>query len=207
MKHRIEQITVIAVAVLTAAVLHAAGPRAIGKSASQPAVTLPAAPTATAKPDDASPYILSNVSVGAAPAAVASSASYEMNWYSINSGGIIEATSSTYAMSASVGQPVVGRASSPSYDMGAGFWYGVPASGCNCPDQGDVANNDFAVDVFDVIAEIGIAFQGGSDIQDPACPTTRGDVTNNDFAVDVFDVIALIGIAFQGQPVPNPCVP
>lgn len=81
----------------------------------------------------------------------------------------------------------------------------VPA--CNCPDQGDVANNDQAVDVFDVIAEIGIAFSGGVDIQDPGCPTTRGDVANNDQAVDVFDVIALIGVAFSGGTLPNPCAP
>lgn len=80
-------------------------------------------------------------------------------------------------------------------------------SNCNCPDQGDVINDDFAVDVFDVIQEIAIAFSGGSDVQDPGCPLTRGDVINNDAAVDVFDVIQEIAIAFSGGSPQDPCLP
>jgi hypothetical protein len=77
---------------------------------------------------------------------------------------------------------------------------------CECPSQGDV-NPDGVIDVFDVIQEIAIAFSGGADITDPACPTSRGDVDNNG-ATDVFDVIYLIATAFSGGPDPvDPCGP
>jgi len=79
-------------------------------------------------------------------------------------------------------------------------------SDCSCPSRGDL-NSDAVIDVFDVIEEIGIAFSGLPDIQDPQCPTTRGDVDNNGSA-DVFDVIYLIATAFSGGPNPiNPCGP
>lgn len=78
-------------------------------------------------------------------------------------------------------------------------------NGCNCPNQGDI-NGDAAIDVFDVIAVIGIAFSGEPDPQDPSCPKTRGDV-NNDGATDVFDVIYLIATAFSSSASPvNPCL-
>jgi hypothetical protein len=76
---------------------------------------------------------------------------------------------------------------------------------CDCPHQGDVINDNF-IDVFDVIQVIAIAFSGGSDFTDPACPTSRGDV-NNDGAADVFDVIQIIAVAFSGGTVTNPCTP
>jgi hypothetical protein len=82
-------------------------------------------------------------------------------------------------------------------------------STCNCPAQGDVdvVNSPGVVDVMDVIQEIAIAFGYATDIQDPACPTTRGDV-NFDGATDVFDVILEIDIAFSGGSSPvNPCGP
>jgi len=76
---------------------------------------------------------------------------------------------------------------------------------CNCPKQGDI-NGDGVIDVFDVIDAIGIAFSGGTDPWDPACPTTRGDVDNNG-VTDVFDVIYLIATAFSGGPGPvDPCI-
>lgn len=77
---------------------------------------------------------------------------------------------------------------------------------CDCPHQGDI-NGDGVIDVFDVIAAIGIAFSGDPDAQDPSCPRSRGDL-NGDGVVDVFDVIYLIGTAFGGGPEPvNPCNP
>lgn len=82
----------------------------------------------------------------------------------------------------------------------------VTPGSCNCPMQGDI-NSDTAIDVFDVIGVIGIAFTGDPDPQDPACPKTRSDV-NNDGVTDVFDVIYLIATAFSGGPNPvDPCVP
>ncbi len=72
-----------------------------------------------------------------------------------------------------------------------------------CPNQGDVANNDGLIDVFDVIQMIAIAFSGAPDTQDPHCWVTRGDV-NCDGTTDVFDVIQEIAIAFSGG---SPCNP
>lgn len=96
--------------------------------------------------------------------------------------------------------------SGPTYadDWTISIWSESP---CNCPDQGDVANNDLAVDVFDVIQVIAIAFSNGSDVQDPNCWLTRGDVVNRDGLVDVFDVIKEIGIAFSSEVPDEPCFP
>jgi len=80
----------------------------------------------------------------------------------------------------------------------------VVPSCCDCSHQGDI-NSDGVIDVFDVIGLIEIAFSGGSDIQDPGCPTSRSDV-NYDGAADVFDVIYIIGTAFSGGASPiDPC--
>jgi hypothetical protein len=128
---------------------------------------------------------------------------YKLDWYSINGGGAIDASSADYKMGLSVGQPVAGTASSATYQMGIGFWYG--AGGCSCPSQGDI-NGDLGLDVFDVIAVIDIAFSGFTEPRDPSCPTGRGDV-NNDGSTDVFDLIYLIAAAFSGGPLPvDPCI-
>ena len=127
---------------------------------------------------------------------------YKLDWYSINGGGAIDASSASYKMGLSVGQPVAGEASSASYKMGIGFWYG--AGGCSCPSQGDI-NGDAVIDVFDVIEVISRAFSGAPPVQDPGCPTERADV-NNDGGADVFDLIYLIATAFSGGAMPvNPC--
>ncbi len=84
--------------------------------------------------------------------------------------------------------------------------YTFPIAGCNCPFPGDL-NGDLAIDVFDVIGAIAVAFSGDPDSQDPQCPATRGDA-NYDMATDVFDVIYLIAAAFSGGASPiNPCGP
>jgi hypothetical protein len=80
-----------------------------------------------------------------------------------------------------------------------------------CPDQGDL-NGDMVVDVFDVIAEIGVAFSGApAPDRDPSCPTNRGDVYIGPGdawnLIDVFDVIRMIEIAFSGGSPDMPCWP
>ena len=139
-----------------------------------------------------------------APAAQAASNGHRIDWYSLNGGGVSNATSVKHGVGATVGQSAAGEAISPSYQMGMGFWYG--AGGCSCPKQGDI-NGDGVIDVFDVIGLIDIAFSGAPDPQDPLCPKTRGDADNNS-VTDVFDVIYLIATAFSGGPNPvNPCGP
>jgi hypothetical protein len=82
---------------------------------------------------------------------------------------------------------------------------------CSCPSQGDVdvINSPGVIDVMDVIEEIGIAFSGSTDPQDPLCPTTRGDVdrVNSPGVTDVMDVIKIIGVAFSGDTVDDGCAP
>ena len=99
------------------------------------------------------------------------------------------------------GMPTADR--SGNTDQGAAAVLGIAGS-CNCPLQGDI-NADLAIDVFDVIALIGVAFSGDPAIADQNCPADRSDV-NWDGGTDVFDVIYLIATAFSGGPNPvNPC--
>ncbi len=148
----------------------------------------------------ASPAVIAPATPGIA--ANATAPLYELDWYSVNGGGAMDASSASYKMGLSVGQPAAGEAASATYRMGIGFWHG--AESCNCPFQGDV-NGDLALDVFDVITVIGIAFSGDPDPRDTGCPATRGDV-NFDAGTDVFDLIYLIDAAFSGGPMPvNPC--
>ncbi len=88
--------------------------------------------------------------------------------------------------------------------------FNITVNLCVCLHQGDIAvrpAGDGMIDVFDVIEEIGIAFSGALDPQDPQCPRSRGDVDNNGIS-DVFDVLYLIATAFAGGPNPiDPCVP
>ena len=129
---------------------------------------------------------------------------YKLDWYSINGGGMIDASSSSYKMGLSVGQSVAGEAGSSSYKLGTGFWYG--AGSCLCLHQGDLVQNGY-IDVSDVLQLIKVAFVNGTDVKDPDCPKTRGDV-NASGVVDVTDVLYEIKTAFTNGPNPvNPCGP
>ncbi len=136
------------------------------------------------------------------PIAALAGSNYNLNWYIVDGGGDNAAASASFKMGVSAAQSAAGEVSSPSFRLKMGFWYG--AHTCHCLHQGDITG-DAAIDVFDVIGEIGIAFSGEPDPQDPACPKTRGDVDNNG-VTDVFDVIYLIATSFSGGPGPvNPC--
>ena len=77
-------------------------------------------PTSPAEPTTNTPVAVRPVSPQA----------YQLNWLSINGGGAINASSSSYQLGLSVGQSVAGFASSSSYQMGIGFWYGAGAPTC-----------------------------------------------------------------------------
>ena len=172
-------------------------------SAEQPRRVSPKKPQTTASVTPGkvpTPAVIAPATTGIATSAAAPL--YKLDWYSVNGGGALDASSASYKMGLSVGQPVAGDAASATYRMGIGFWHGT--GGCDCPLQGDV-NGDLVLDVFDVIAVIGIAFSGEPDPHDAGCPATRGDV-NFDNVTDVFDLIYLIASAFSGGPMPvNPC--
>ncbi|MBI5866861.1 MAG: hypothetical protein HZB43_00980 [candidate division Zixibacteria bacterium] len=165
--------------------------------------SLSTAPASTPRPS-----VMTATSPGGgkgSPSAASTTSTYTINWSSINGGGLTNSSSPNYSMGNSMGQSVAGSATSASYQMGTGFWYGA-GGGCSCPSQGDI-NSDAVIDVFDVIGVIGIAFSGDPDPQDPGCPRMRGDVDNNG-VTDVFDVIYLIATAFSGGASPvNPCGP
>ena len=136
------------------------------------------------------------------PVVVAAGPNYNLNWYVVDGGGGNAVASASFNLGVSAAQPAAGEVVSASYRLKMGFWYG--AHTCHCLHQGDITG-DAVIDVFDVISEIGIAFSGDPDPQDPACPKTRGDVDNNG-VTDVFDVIYLIATSFSGGPGPvNPC--
>jgi len=136
-----------------------------------------------------------------------SSASYVLDWYSINGGGAVNATSPTYRLDALAAQAIVGEASSPSYQMGIGFTYGAGA--CSCPCHGD-PQCDGVRNVQDVVQTVNVAFRGYAPVFDPQCPRQRTDV-NCDNVTTVVDVVKMVNVAFRGySPATqfcNPCAP
>lgn len=139
----------------------------------------------------------------AQPEAAASAATYEIDWYSINGGGTVNSSSANYKMGASIGQSVAGAASSASYQMGIGFWYGAGASGscvCDChADPAPIGSCDGVQDVLDVVQTVNVAFRGAASILDPNvnCPYETTDV-NCSASTDVLDVVRMVNVAFRG---------
>ena len=172
---------------------------AVGQDAQKAASDVHGQPTPTSLP----PTIETpSVSVGnPTPVTSSSAASYAIDWYSINGGGTVNATSTNYKMGASVGQSVAGEASSASYKMGIGFWYGASGGGCACNCHADPmpASCDGVQDVTDVVATIGVAFRGNAPILDgnAGCPWERTD-TNCSSSTDVVDVVKMVNVAFRG---------
>lgn len=144
------------------------------------------------------------------PVPEASAALYEIDWYSINGGGTITATSPSYKIGASIGQSVAGAASSPSYQMGIGFWYGAGGSGgCACDCHADPGNCDGITNIIDVSQVVNVAFRNGAAILDPNgnCPWQTTDV-NCSNSTDVIDVSKLVNVAFRnGNPATEFCNP
>ena len=82
----------------------------------------------------------------------------------------------------------------------------VTIAACDCPNQGDLAQNGF-IDINDVLQLIRIAFSNGTDIQDPTCPKTRANV-NNTGVVNSSDVSYIQNYVFNNGPNPvDPCGP
>jgi len=119
---------------------------------------------------------------------------YHLNQYSINAAGAIDDSSANYKLGLSLGQPIVGTASSASYQTGTGFW-GEPCL-FNCGD----ANGDGQINVGDAVFLINYVFKGGS----APDPLEAGDA-NCDGDVNVGDAVYLIAYVFKGGP--EPCCP
>jgi hypothetical protein len=122
----------------------------------------------------------------------ASPDSFQLDRFSINAAGAIDDSSASYKLGLSVGQPVVGTASSASYQTGTGFWYGPYLF-----KPGD-ANEDGVINAADVVYLINYLF-----IHGPApVPLQAGDV-NCDGTTNAADVVYLINYLFIKGPPPG----
>jgi len=126
-----------------------------------------------------------------------SAPNYNLDWWSINGGGDVAATSASYQMGMSVGQSVAGAASSASYGMGIGFWYGAASASCPITMTGDV-NTNGSITSADIIYLVGYVFKGGAA---PLPCAAAGDVNCNG-SVTSADIIYLVGYVFKGGPPP-----
>ena len=133
---------------------------------------------------------------------------YQIDWFSINSGGLKGAVSPYHSMGYSVGQPVAGEAASAGYKMSMGFWYGAGMAACACDCVADPAC-DGVTDVLDVINTVNVAFRGFPAIPDPnaLCPYETTDV-NCSNSTDIVDVVHMVNVTFRGgNPLTEFCSP
>ncbi len=201
-------ITLLAILVMGAAPSNKNAADADNPSTVQPTVTAATPASETLLPESGLDLnSVPNPEFPAQPEAAASAALYEIDWYSINGGGTINASSTNYKMGASIGQSVAGAASSANYNMGIGFWHGAGAScACNC--HNDPVCDAVISNVQDVVATINVAFRGGAALIDPNanCPYEQSDV-NCDTFTSVLDVVLVVNVAFRGfNPATTYCV-
>ncbi|MCB2230564.1 hypothetical protein KQH82_07600 [bacterium] len=130
----------------------------------------------------------------------------QIDWWVIGVGGG-SASSTSFSLSGTVGQPAVGMAGSSSYTVNQGFWqdFSSGTSGCCIGSTGNV-NGDAgeAVDLSDLIYLVNYLFLGG-----PAPPCVGEANTNGDIgcSVDLSDLIYLVNYLFLGGPAPAACLP
>jgi len=146
---------------------------------------------------DVIPVVRPHVSDANAQPAPNLAPNYHLDWWSINGGGDVQVTSASYQMGLSVGQSVAGEASSASYGMGIGFWYGAASTVCPVVNTGDV-NLNGTITSADIIYLVGYVFKGGPA---PVPCEAAGDVNCNG-SVTSADIIYLVGYVFKGGPPP-----
>jgi hypothetical protein len=56
------------------------------------------------------------------PALAETGATYDLSWWTVDSGGATSLTSGTYTLSGTAGQPDAGSLASGDYDLAGGFW-------------------------------------------------------------------------------------
>jgi len=146
------------------------------ESNQEPIVTRPTTPQAQATP--------------------AQAPNYNLDWVSINCGGETEAVGVSRRSGVSIGQTVAGEATSPSYRVGLGYWYGALGA-CPIVMTGDV-NLNSSITSADIIYTVGYVFKGGPA---PLPCEAAGDVNCNG-SVTSADIIYLVGYVFKGGPPP-----
>jgi hypothetical protein len=138
---------------------------------------------------------------------VASAQNYHIDWYVIGSGGGHSASGS-YQLDGTIGQPIVGKSSSASYTLDAGFWVGATSQqgpACNYV-VGDV-NNSGGFNGVDVVFAVSYFKGGAAPPYHCVCGANdwyvAGDV-NASCNFNGVDVTYAVGY-FKGGPAPHPC--
>lgn len=123
---------------------------------------------------------------------------YQIPWESINAGGD-DLQSAGYQMMFSVGQSVVGYATSDDYEAGIGYWYGVGA--CDCGEPGDVDGTGGAPTPLDVSYLVNKVFKSQDALYDytATCPYENGDMDCTGGAATPLDVSYLVNKVFKSQ--------
>ena len=118
--------------------------------------------------------------------------SFEIPWTSINAGGELNLSSTSYKMKVTTGQSAIGESQSTNYKMGVGFWYGVPA-GPLCTSKPGDANGSGGVNLVDIVYIVNYVFKSGPK---PA-PDCRGDANANGM-INLVDIIYEVNFVFKG---------
>ncbi|MFC1476026.1 hypothetical protein ACFLQW_03390 [Candidatus Zixiibacteriota bacterium] len=160
---------------VSATLVHVEDPAVSGEDMHQPQVVAPLTTASTLEPTD-----------------------YDIPWQSINAGGD-DLSSTNYRMMSSVGQSVIGHATSPNWEAGIGYWYGVGGGDCYCGAKGDV-NGDTGTDPLDVSYLVQFIYMGLDALHDysATCNYPNGDV-NCDLGADPLDVSYLVQFVYLGM--------
>ncbi len=141
---------------------------------------------------------------GSNPSTTSKSASpqaFQLNWFSINGGGAINASSTSYQLGLSVGQSVAGSASSSSYQMGIGFWYGTALAPACAAAKGDM-NGVGGISPADAVLMLNCVFLGnGSGTVGGDCNLCYSDV-NCAGGLSPADAVVQLNYVFLGTPLP-----
>lgn len=133
---------------------------------------------------------------------------FQLNWLSVNGGGAINASSINYQLGLSVGQSVAGFASSPSYQMGIGFWYGAAPGAPACAAiKGDMngSGGPTPLTPADVVLMLRCVFNGdGTGTVGGDCNVCYADVNCSGGVTPLTpsDVVLELQAVFNGQPFP-----
>jgi len=128
---------------------------------------------------------------------------YTIPWQSINAGGE-DIASANYQMMFSVGQSVIGHATSTNYEAGIGYWYGTGgAAECNCGIPGDVDNSGGVPTPLDVTFLVKKVYKSQDALYDYKnlgnCPFENGDLDGSGGSPTPLDVTFLVKKVYKSQ--------
>jgi hypothetical protein len=120
----------------------------------------------------------------------------EINWQVISSGGSINASSTDFKLSSTLGETATGKGSSDNFGVLHGFLQNfVTGIAADC---GDV-NEDGAINIKDITYLIKYKYKGGPA---PIPLECVGDV-NNDDSINIKDITDLIKYKYKGGSAPD----